>query len=80
MGFDPRQSNNEAIDEKRNNERHLQLDQETLKRVDYALEGTIDVDLSSLSPDDKLTLLIERYNRKTKKLRQLEGEDSQRTG
>jgi hypothetical protein len=47
----------------------IEIDRETLHRIDYALDGTIDVDLSNLSVDDKLTLLIERYNRK---LRQIE--------
>jgi hypothetical protein len=47
------------------------LDQETIKRIDHALEGTIQVDISKLSPDDKLTLLIERYNRKCRELDQL---------
>ena len=51
------------------------LDQETLQRIDYALEGTIDVDISKLDPDDKLTLLIERYNRKIRELKELKAED-----
>jgi hypothetical protein len=46
----------------------VRIDPETLKRIDYALEGTIEVDVSALSPDDKLTLLIERYNRREQKM------------
>ena len=51
------------------------LDQETLQRIDYALEGTIEMDLSKLDPDDKLTLLIERYNRKIRELKDLKAEN-----
>ena len=40
------------------------LDPETVRRIEHALEGTVEIDVSKLSADDKLTLLIERYNRK----------------
>ncbi|AUV80577.1 hypothetical protein C2R22_01955 [Salinigranum rubrum] len=53
----------------------IKLDRETLRRVDHALNGTIDVDLSKLDPDDKLTLLIERYNRKMRELNNLKAQD-----
>ena len=71
MGFDPRNSANESSGEHRGSNQSLQLDPETVKRIDYALKGTMDVDISGISLDDKLTLLIERYNRKTRELQQL---------
>lgn len=53
-----------------------QLDPETVDRIEYALEGTVNVDVSKLSPDDMLTLLIERYNRKIRELQQLKAEET----
>lgn len=66
MGYNPGSSTQESSEQ----ERQLQLDPETVKRIEYALEGTMDVDISSLSLDDKLTLLIERYNRKVREMGQ----------
>lgn len=77
MGIDPRRSADDSTDERREHDQHPRLDSETLKRIEYALKGTIDVDVTNLSPDDKLALLIERYNRKTKELRRLKESDSQ---
>ncbi|WP_276249172.1 hypothetical protein [Haladaptatus sp. YSMS36] len=54
---------------------HPRLDPETVNRIEYALNGTVDVDVSKLSSDDKLTLLIERYNRKLRELQQLKSEE-----
>ena len=51
------------------------LDQETIQRIDHALEGTINADVSKLDPDDKLILLIERYNRKIRELNKIKAED-----
>lgn len=79
MGYDSNQTTGERAQSQNASEGTIQLDAETLQRVDYALEGTIDVDLSNLSADDKLTLLIERYNRKTKERNRLEETDDQRT-
>ena len=72
MGYNPGSSTQESSEQERKLKRQLQLDPETIKRIEYALEGTLDVDISSLSLDDKLTLLIERYNRKVREMEQYE--------
>lgn len=76
MGF--RSRDDESIDEKQNVEsgQYPRLDPQTVARIDNALEGTLRVDIANLSPDDKLTLLIERYNRKMRELQRLKGSDS----
>lgn len=61
--------------EESSHESHPQLDPETVRRIEYALEGTVDVDVTKLSPDDKLTLLIERYNRKLREFQEMETEE-----
>jgi hypothetical protein len=74
MSFDPPRS---GSDPSTGSEQtgSIEIDPETLSRIDYALKGTIDVDISKLPPDDKLALLIERYNRKVRELEQAEHHD-----
>lgn len=62
MGF----RSNSPTDETANDSTRAEpatLDGETVERIENALEGTVNVDVSKLSADDKLALLIERYNR-----------------
>ena len=77
MGLDPRNSANGGTNEYSDTRKFPRLDPETVKRTEYALEGTIHIDVSALSPDDKLMLLIERYNRKTRELQQLRNDEEQ---
>ncbi|MFC6942983.1 hypothetical protein ACFQE8_24000 [Salinirubellus sp. GCM10025818] len=63
MGLRSNDRPNESSDE-HHREQPATLDAETVRRIEHALEGTVEVDVSKLSADDKLTLLIERYNRK----------------
>lgn len=70
MGFNPTDRLAESQPEHEARE-PPRLDAETVRRIEYALEGTVAVDVSKLSADDKLTLLIERYNRKLRELEEI---------
>lgn len=74
MGFNSRSPTRE-VETETDQGSPTTLDHETLRRMDHALEGTINVDVSKLDPDDKLTLLIERYNRKIRELQELKSQD-----
>ncbi|MFC6723179.1 hypothetical protein ACFQE1_01980 [Halobium palmae] len=65
MGFDPRPEKTEQ-DSESNPDQYPRLDPKTIARIDKALEGTINVDLTKLSADDKFSLLIDRYDRKAR--------------
>lgn len=75
MGFNSRNSESREDSRIGDMKEDSQLDPETVARIDNALEGTIDVDIGNLSPDDKLSLLIDRYNRKMRELQQLKGSE-----
>jgi hypothetical protein len=76
MGFDPRSSEGTKKNSVKEGSQHSQLDPETITRIDNALQGTIEVDIANLSPDDKLTLLIDRYNRKMREIQQMKNMES----
>lgn len=65
MGFDPRKREEADHSSQDPSEDYPRLDPKTVARIDNALQGTISVDISKLSADDKLSLLIDRYDRMT---------------